>query len=104
MQTVLTVLLVRFALVVGGLVVLALVLFAIALFLKRRGRLDRARVDRVRRGAAPAARAVADRLDTGGARGGRSRASAGAARLLAGWLEDTDRRASGSGSRRDGSR
>ena len=58
METALNLLLLRFALMVGGLVVLALVVFAVALALKRRGRLDDAR-----RYAAPAARAAARHLD-----------------------------------------
>jgi hypothetical protein len=58
METVLNLLLVRFALIVGGLVVLALVVFAVALILKRRGRLDD-----VGRLAAPAARAAVRHLD-----------------------------------------
>ncbi|WP_354637646.1 hypothetical protein [Kitasatospora camelliae] len=40
METVLNLLLLRFALVAAGLVVLALVVFAVALTLRRRGRLD----------------------------------------------------------------
>ncbi|GHG64401.1 hypothetical protein [Streptomyces griseocarneus] len=43
METALTFLLIRFAVIVGGLVILALVVFAVALNLKRRGRLDEAR-------------------------------------------------------------
>lgn len=58
METVLNLLLVRFALIAGALVVLALVVFAAALALKRRGRLDE-----VRRYAAPAARAAVRHLD-----------------------------------------
>ncbi|MFD0889408.1 hypothetical protein ACFQ08_33150, partial [Streptosporangium algeriense] len=38
METVLTLLLVRFGLIVGGLVVVALVVFGVAVTLKRRGR------------------------------------------------------------------
>ena len=58
MEIVLNLLLVRFALIVGGLVVLTLVVFAVALALKRRGRLDDAR-----RYAAPAARAAVRHLE-----------------------------------------
>ncbi|MEU7023733.1 hypothetical protein AB0C52_04990 [Streptomyces sp. NPDC048717] len=54
MDTVLTLLLIRFGLVVGGLVVLALVVFAVALHLRRTGRLDE-----VRRHATPAVKAAA---------------------------------------------
>ena len=54
METVLNLLLIRFALIVGGLVALALVVFAVALALKRRGRLAD-----VRRYAEPAVRAAA---------------------------------------------
>ena len=57
METVLTMLLIRFGLIVGGLVVLALVVFAVALVLRRRGKLDSAR-ERV----APLARGVAQLL------------------------------------------
>ncbi|MDJ0380319.1 hypothetical protein [Streptomyces sp. G-G2] len=53
METVLNLLLIRFAVVVGGLVVLALVVFAIALALKRRGKGE---LDAVRRRATPLAR------------------------------------------------
>lgn len=57
METVLTMLLIRFGLIVGGLVVLALVVFAVALVLRRRGKLDSTR-ERV----APLARGVAQLL------------------------------------------
>ncbi|WP_037064406.1 hypothetical protein [Pseudonocardia acaciae] len=63
METVFTVLLVRFALIVGALVVLALVVFAVALMLKRRGKLDQAR-----QRAAPFAREAARLLDQRAAR------------------------------------
>ncbi|GAA2808533.1 hypothetical protein GCM10010441_36520 [Kitasatospora paracochleata] len=43
MATVLTFLLIRFAVIAAGLVFLALVLFAVALVLRRAGRLDAAR-------------------------------------------------------------
>lgn len=58
MEIVLNLLLVRFALIVGGLVVLTLVVFAVALALKRRGRLDD-----VRHYAAPVARAAVRHVD-----------------------------------------
>ncbi|MFB8230452.1 hypothetical protein [Cellulosimicrobium sp. NPDC055967] len=54
METLSTLLLVRFGLVVAAIVVAALVLFVVALVLRRRGRLDAAREQ-----AAPVARAVA---------------------------------------------
>lgn len=52
METVLTVMLIRFGLIAGGLVVLVLLAFAFAVHLKRKGRLDE-----VRRHAAPAVKA-----------------------------------------------
>jgi len=82
METVLNLLLIRFAVIVGALVGLALLLFAVLLALKRSGRLDRAR-----QWAAPAARGVAEHLAdrrqsrrrAGDRRGDVSRAAAGAA-------------------------
>jgi heme exporter protein D len=92
METVLNLLLVRFALIAGGLVVLALVVFAVALVLKRRGRLDD-----VRRLAAPAARAAVRHLDDRRAtrRGSASAAGvllAAALRSAARTLDDRTRR------------
>jgi hypothetical protein len=58
MDTVLTLLLVRFGLVAAGIVVLALVVFAVALHFRRTGRLDE-----VRRYATPAVKAAARRLE-----------------------------------------
>ncbi len=57
METLSTLLLVRFGLVVGAVVLVAVVLFAVALVLRRRGRLDdtRARVEPLVRAAARAA-------------------------------------------------
>ncbi|MGW3498992.1 hypothetical protein [Streptomyces sp. NPDC001020] len=43
METALTYLLIRFAVIAGGLVILALVVFAVALALKRRGKFDDAK-------------------------------------------------------------
>lgn len=53
METVLDLLLIRFAVIAAGITVLALVVFAVALSLKRRGRLDD-----VRRSLEPLARAA----------------------------------------------
>jgi hypothetical protein len=58
METILNLLMVRFALIVGGLVILALVVFAVALALKRRGRLDD-----LHRYAEPAVRAAVRHLE-----------------------------------------
>lgn len=60
METVLTMLLIRFGLIVGGLVVLALIVFAVALVLRRRGKLDGAR-ERIAPLARGAAQLLADR-------------------------------------------
>lgn len=65
LETVLNLLLIRFALIVAGVVVLALLAFAAALVLRRRGGMDE-----VRRSVAPAARVLANHLD---ARDGRRR-------------------------------
>lgn len=74
METVLNVLLVRFAVLALGVVLLALTTFAIVSVLRRRGRLDSAR-----RGLAHAARAAAQHLerqgDPGPGRGGLRRAA-----------------------------
>ncbi len=68
METLSTLLLVRFALVVGAVVIVALVLFAVALVLRRRGRLEDAR-ERVKPLVRAAARtAVARYVGTSAAR------------------------------------
>src|SRR3954451_3931399 len=58
MESVLNLLMLRFALIAGGLVMLALIVFAVALALERRGRLGD-----VRRYAGPAARAAVRHLE-----------------------------------------
>ncbi len=60
MESVLTMLLIRFGLIAGGLVLLALIGFAVALLLRRRGRLDGAR-EKVAPLAKGAVRLLADR-------------------------------------------
>lgn len=90
MDSIFTLLLARFAVIVGMLVVVALVGFAVALVLKRRGRLAEAR-----RRAAPVVRAAAqalndrdDRLSRARpARGGQSLAGT-AVRAAARYLEE----------------
>ncbi|MFD0379469.1 hypothetical protein [Streptomyces sp. NPDC127112] len=66
METYLTYMLIRFALLAAGVVAVALLVFAVALVLKRRGRLDQVRrqVDPLARSAL---RAAARRLEDGAA-------------------------------------
>lgn len=81
METVLPLLLLRFAVIVGALVLLALLVFAVAVYLKRRGKLGDAR-----RRAAPVVRGAARMLDERSGRGG---SPAGTAMRAAGrYLDD----------------
>lgn len=87
METVLTLMLVRFGLIAGGLVVVALVLFGVAVTLRRRGR-----GAQVRRYAEAAADHLAPRDAVRSRRGGsRGRLAGEAVRFAARYLED-DRR------------
>ncbi|MEV4097076.1 hypothetical protein [Streptosporangium saharense] len=87
METVLTLMLVRFGLIAGGLVVVALVLFGVAVTLRRRGR-----GAQVRRYAEAAADHLAARDAVRPRRGGsRGRLAGEAVRFAARYLED-DRR------------
>ncbi|MBB4920658.1 hypothetical protein [Streptosporangium saharense] len=87
METVLTLMLVRFGLIAGGLVVVALVLFGVAVTLRRRGR-----GAQVRRYAETAADYLAARDAVRPRRGGsRGRLAGEAVRFAARYLED-DRR------------
>ncbi|MEV7013787.1 hypothetical protein [Streptosporangium sp. NPDC051022] len=92
METVLTLLLIRFGVIVGALVVLTLVVFAVVVALRRRGGLGRAR-----RYAEPAAQAVARYLsDRDAPRSGRGSSrgnpASGAVRMAARYLEEDRRR------------
>ncbi|GAA3524049.1 hypothetical protein GCM10022222_02970 [Amycolatopsis ultiminotia] len=83
METVLTVLLVRFGIIAGVVVVLGLAAFAVIVRLRRRGK-----GDRVRAGASALARHAARAMDERGRRGGRGRLGGQVAREAVRWLED----------------
>ncbi|MEU1733650.1 hypothetical protein [Streptosporangium sp. NPDC020145] len=87
MQTVLTLMLVRFGLIVGGLVVVALIAFGVAVTLKRRGR-----GAQVRRYAEAAAGYLETRATARPGRGGsRGRLAGEAVRFAARYLDDDQR-------------
>ncbi|MEU1880357.1 hypothetical protein ABZ470_23880 [Streptosporangium sp. NPDC020072] len=87
MQTVLTLMLVRFGLIVGGLVVVALIAFGVAVTLKRRGR-----GAQVRRYAEAAAGYLETRATARPGRGGsRGRLAGEAVRFAARYLDDGQR-------------